>query len=68
MLAYFDYYKTSYIEVDSSDYVHSSCLSQLDDNRVLHLVAFFSRKLTLAKYNYEIYNKELLVIVSAFEY
>ena len=34
---------------------------------MLHLVAFFSRKLTPAECNYEIYDKELLAIVNALE-
>jgi hypothetical protein len=35
---------------------------------VLHLVAFFSRKLTLVECNYEIYDKELLAIVNCLEH
>ena len=34
---------------------------------VLHPVAFFSRKLTLAECNYKIYDKELLTIVNSLE-
>ena len=33
----------------------------------LRLVAFLSRKMTPAECNYEIYDKELLAIVQAFE-
>ena len=36
-------------------------------DRVLYPVAFFSRKLTPTKYNYEIYDKELLAIVNVLE-
>ena len=36
-------------------------------NGVLRLVAYFSKKLTLAEYNYIIYNKKLLAIVKSFE-
>ena len=68
ILAYFDHSKRSYVEVDSSDYVHGGVLSQPDDKGILYPVAFFSRKLLLAECNYEIYNKELLAIVSAFEH
>ena len=42
-------------------------MSQIRDG-VLHLVVFFSRKLTLAECNYEIYNKELLAIVNCLEH
>lgn len=42
-------------------------LSQYSDNSKLHLVAFFSRKHSLQEINYEIYDKELLAIIKAFE-
>jgi hypothetical protein len=65
-LIHFDHSKTVYIEADSSDYVQGGCLSQMKDG-VLHPVAFFSRKLTPAECNYEIYDKELLAIINALE-
>ena len=42
-------------------------LSQHDDEGVLHPIAFFSKKMTPAECNYEIYNKELLAIVRCLE-
>jgi hypothetical protein len=42
-------------------------LSQKDDEGVLHPVAFFSKKHSLQEINYEIYDKELLAIIRAFE-
>ena len=42
-------------------------LSQRDDNGILHPVAFFSKKHSLAECNYEIYDKELIAIVRCFE-
>ena len=68
ILAYFDHSKRSYVEVDSSDYIYGGVLLQPNNKGILHPVVFFSRKLLLAEYNYEIYNKELLAIVSAFEH
>ena len=56
------------LEIDSSDYVNSGILSQADDNRVLYLVIFYSKNLLPVEYNYEIYNKELLVIIRCLEY
>lgn len=35
----------------------------MDDEGILHLVAFFSKKLILVECNYEIYDKELLAII-----
>ena len=55
------------METNSSNYVNASVLSQLDDKGVLHLVAYFSRKMAPAECNYEIYNKELLAIIWCFE-
>ena len=37
---------------------------QVDDNKFLRPIAFYSRKLTDSELNYEIYNKEMLVIVT----
>jgi hypothetical protein len=45
----------------------ASILWQYDDEGILHAVAFFSMKYTLAQCNYEIYDKELMAIVTAFE-
>lgn len=42
-------------------------LSQYDDDGLLHPIAFFSKKMTPAKCNYEIYDKELLAIVRCLE-
>ena len=42
-------------------------LSQYSNNGKLHLVVFFSRKHSLQEINYEIYEKELLAIIKAFE-
>ena len=55
------------METDSSNYVNASILSQLDDEGVLHLVAYFSRKMAPAECNYKIYDKELLAIIRCFE-
>ena len=39
--------------------------SQVNEKGKLQLVAFFSKKFSLAELNYEIYNKELLAIIAA---
>jgi hypothetical protein len=66
ILIHFDYSKTAYIKADLSDYVQGGCLSQIKDG-FLHPVAFFLKKLTPAKCNYKIYDKELLAIVNSLE-
>ncbi len=55
------------VETDASDYVSGGILSQYDDQEVLHPVAYFSKKHNPAECNYEIYDKELMAIVRAFE-
>jgi hypothetical protein len=47
--------------------VSAGVLSQYDDDGILHPVAFFSKKCSPAECNYEIYDKELMAIVRAFE-
>jgi hypothetical protein len=67
ILRHFDYDREVIVETDASDYVSAGILSQYDDEGVLHPVAFFSKKHSAAECNYEIYDKELMAIVRAFE-
>jgi hypothetical protein len=67
VLWHFNYDREIIVETDASDYVSAGVLSQYDDDGILHPVAFFSKKHSPAEYNYEIYDKELMVIVRAFE-
>jgi len=55
------------VETDASDFVSTAVLLQYDDKGTLHPVAFFSKKHSPAECNYEIYDKELMAIVRAFE-
>jgi hypothetical protein len=64
-LRHFDHTREVIIETDASDYTSAGVLSQRDDEGVLHLVAFFSKKHSPAECNYDIYNKELLPIINA---
>jgi hypothetical protein len=40
---------------------------QLEKERKLHFFAFYFRKMSLAELNYDIYDKEFLAIVAAFQ-
>ncbi|KAI0996585.1 hypothetical protein K3495_g11597 [Podosphaera aphanis] len=68
VLRHFDPDRRCFVEVDSSDWAHGGILSQLDDGNVLHPVAYFSGRLSPAQINYEIHDKELLTVVTAFEH
>jgi transposase InsO family protein len=65
VLAHFHPDRPSTIETDASDFAIAAVLSQPDADGVLHPVAFYSRKLTAAELNYEIYDKEMLAIITA---
>jgi len=55
------------LEINASDEAIEACISQSDDKKRLHLIAFHSRKLTEVKLNYEIHNKKLLTTVNFFK-
>ena len=55
------------METDASDYVSAAVLFQPDHEGTLKPVAFMSCQHLLTECNYEIYNKELMAIVKAFE-
>jgi len=55
------------IEINASNYVFKDILSQYDENEILHLVAYFLKKHNSVECNYEIYDKELMIIVYAFK-
>ena len=67
VLKMFEWDKVCYVECDSSDYVTGGVLSQLDDQGQLRPVAYFSKTHNPAECNYEIYDKELMAIVKAFQ-
>jgi len=62
-----DISKLFYMEMDASDFALGAILSQMGKEGKLHPVAFYSRKFSIAKINYEIYNKELFAIVDSFQ-
>jgi len=63
----FDLARKIVLETDSSDFAIGAYLRQLDEQKKLRLVAYYSRKLSLAELNYDIHDKELLAIVVAME-
>ena len=52
------------VKMDLLDFILGAYIVQKYKNKIWHLVAYYSKKLTLLELNYNIYNKELLVIVT----
>ena len=67
ILAHFDSTKEIIVKTDASDWVFTEILSQYSDDNILRPVTFFSKKHSVQEVNYEIYDKELLIIICAFE-
>jgi len=55
------------MEVDMSDYITGEVLSMEYEDELWRLVAFLSKSLNETKKNYEIYDKEMLVIIRGLE-
>jgi len=55
------------IEINASNYVFKNIFFQYNENEILHSVTYFSKKHNSVECNYEIYDKELMIIVRAFE-
>ena len=53
----------SMLETDASDEVVAGILSQKGEDQLWHPIAYFSKTIAPAEYNYEIHNKELLAII-----
>ncbi len=68
ILRHFDQTRETILEIDSFDYVNDEVLSQYDDEEVLHSIVFYSKNMSSAECNYEIYDKELLIIIRAFKH
>ena len=63
ILLIFNLEKEGRVETDTLDYTIGAILSQKSKSRKQQLTIYYSRKLLLVELNYNIYNKELLVIV-----
>ncbi len=55
------------IEINASNYMFEDIFFQYDENEILHSVAYFLKKHNSVECNYEIYDKELMIIVRTFE-
>ena len=53
--------------MDISDFAIKACLIQ-KHNRKIYIIIYYSRKMSPVELNYDIHDKELLAIVSAFDH
>ncbi|KAI9034793.1 retropepsin-like aspartic protease/reverse transcriptase [Aspergillus affinis] len=67
ILVQHDLEKLTTIETDASDYAIGMRMTQPDENGRAKPIAFHLRKLIQAEMNYDIHDKELLAIVTAFK-
>ena len=67
ILYHFDLDKKIWIKTNVFDYVIVTVLFQKNENDVLHSMIYMFKQISLAKCNYEIYDKKLLIIVKVFE-
>ena len=68
LLAHYHPDRQTIVETDASDYAIAAVLSQVDPaDTLLHPIAFYSRSMSSAELNYDIYDKELLAIFVAFK-
>ena len=63
ILRHFNLKTIIYIKTDASDYVSREVLLQKNKKENLHSVIYFLKLMTSAEYNYNIYNKKLLIII-----
>ena len=56
------------VEVDASNYACRAVLMQHDDKNTLHPVVFFSKTMNEVQCNYDVYNREFLVLVEMFRH
>jgi hypothetical protein len=55
------------LEMDASNFVINTILSQLGKDNLLHPIGFHSHKFSLIEINYKIHDKKLLAIMDVFE-
>ncbi len=67
VLSYFSSELETFLESNSFDYVSIEVLSQKENDDHIKSVAYFSKTLSSAECNYEIYDKKLLTIIKCFE-
>ena len=65
--AHYSLYKKTYIKINTSNEVIVNVLMQKQEDKLWKLVVYFFKTMSEEKMRYEIYNKEMLVIIKAIE-
>ncbi len=63
----FESEKSIMLKMNALNKVIKTCISQSDDKKCLHFIAYYNCKFTVAELNYEIHDKKLLTIVNFFK-
>jgi hypothetical protein len=63
IMRHFDQDRPAMIEMDALDFAIGARFSQKFEDGKVHPVAFLSRKMSNAEFNYDVFNKEMLAIV-----
>ncbi len=63
VLKHFNSIRKVILKTNFLNYVNDEVLSQYNDEDILHSVILYSKNMILAECNYEIYDKELLIII-----
>ena len=53
--------------MDLLDFILEAYMAQKHEDKIQHSVVYYNKKLILLELNYNIYNKELLAIVTVFK-
>ncbi len=67
ILIMFESEKSITLEINVLNKAIETCISQSNDKRCLHFIAYYKYKLTVAELNFEIHDKKLLAIVDSFK-
>jgi len=63
ILKHFNSIREAILKTNFLNYVNDEVLSQYNDEEILHSMIFYSKNMIFAECNYEIYDKELLIII-----
>ena len=55
------------MKIDTFDFILREILSQYDEQGELYFIAYFFKKHNSIECNYEIYDKEFIIIIRVFE-